>query len=201
MRLIGALLFRILVALFPGVWLRWLLTKLLPFRLITGRSDNDPYLYRWTLRKRSDGGRVYLHYFARSDDDAALHSHPWTGHSTILAWGYREERRMPMVRHGDGARAYSATGRVGWVWLDSVKPGTFERGKRLGHIVLARSFRFLDENSLEADTFHRVDLLRPDKGCWTLFEVGPYEKSWGFWDRNTGEVLPHKEFIAKRKSL
>jgi len=183
MRLIGALLFRILVALFPGVWLRWLLTKLLPFRLITGRSDNDPYLYRWTLRKRSDGGRVYLHYFARSDDDAALHSHPWTGHSTILAWGYREERRFK-------------TPVPGW-WFSKAERWIAKDG----YMVLSRPFVFLDENSLEAATFHRIDLLRPDKGCWTLFEVGPYEKSWGFWDRNTGEVLPHKEFIAKRKSL
>lgn len=197
MRLIGALLFRILVALFPGVWLRWLLTKLLPFRLITGRSDNDPYLYRWTLRKRSDGGHLYIHYFARGDDDEALHSHPASGHSTIVAWGYREERRVPMQTPGD---LIPMEYWWGWTWSDRWRKGAIEAGRRTGYVVLARTFRFLDENRLEADTFHRVDLLHPKKGCWTLFEMGPREQPWSFWDRNTGETLPHREFIARRKS-
>ena len=199
MRLIGALLFRILIALLPGSWLRWLLTQLFPLKLITGRSDNDPYLYRWTFHKRPDGGHLYIHYFARGDDDEALHSHPASGHSTIVAWGYQEERRVPMRKTGDPVPM-----EYWWdcTWRDALlkRNRAVEAGKRTGYIVLSRKFRFLDENRLEADTFHRVDLLYPKKGCWTLFELEPREQPWSFWDRNTGETLPHREFIAQRKS-
>ena len=87
-------------------------------------------------------------------------------------------------------------------WRDALlkRNRAVEAGKRTGYIVLSRKFRFLDENTLEGDTFHRVDLLYPKKGCWTLFELEPREQPWSFWDRNTGETLPHREFIAQRRS-
>ena len=203
MRVIGtlaAVLFRLLVALLPGAWLRWLITQWYPLKIITGRSNYEPYLYRWALRKRPDGGHDYLHFFVRGDDDEALHSHPWTGHSTILAWGYREERRVPMKMTGD---AVPMEYWWDWNWLDVMlkRNKAVEAGKRTGHIVLSRSFRFLDDNTLEAETFHRVDLLHPKKGCWTLFRTGPFEKPWAFWVRDTGETVPHRAYITRKKSL
>lgn len=56
-----------------------------------------------------------------------------------------------------------------------------------------------DENVLDPDTFHRVDLLDPKRGCWTLFTTGPKVDSWGFWDRATGAFTPWREAITRRR--
>lgn len=51
------------------------------------------------------------------------------------------------------------------------------------------------------DTFHRVDLLDPTYGCWTLFTTGPRVESWGFWDRDTDVFTPWREQLARRGLL
>jgi hypothetical protein len=51
----------------------------------------DPYLLRWWLLPRNTVFNVYLHCFLRSDDDRALHDHPWLFNaSVLLRGGYRE---------------------------------------------------------------------------------------------------------------
>jgi hypothetical protein len=39
---------------------------------------------------RSPFGNVYLHKILRSDDDRALHDHPWENRSLVIAGGYWE---------------------------------------------------------------------------------------------------------------
>ncbi len=56
---------------------------------IVGGADN-PYLLRWYLTPRDDGAGIYLHRFLRSDDDRALHDHPWDSTTWILQGGYVE---------------------------------------------------------------------------------------------------------------
>lgn len=46
----------------------------------------DAYLRRWHLRRRQGGHNLYLHRYDGSDDDRALHDHPWKSIS-ILLWG------------------------------------------------------------------------------------------------------------------
>lgn len=48
------------------------------------------YIDRWFLVPRSEGGNSYLHRMMRSDDDRALHDHPWDNTSIIIAGGFRE---------------------------------------------------------------------------------------------------------------
>lgn len=90
-------------------------------RVIYDRDGVSPYLSRWYLirEKPSDDEALkgqsssdynadgtpnaavkarpfdlYLHRFHRSDDDAALHNHPWEwAVSFVLSGGYTEERR------------------------------------------------------------------------------------------------------------
>lgn len=50
----------------------------------------DPYLYRWHLSPRGDQPAAYLHHFMRSDDDRALHDHPYESTSVILSGQYIE---------------------------------------------------------------------------------------------------------------
>lgn len=49
-----------------------------------------PYLRRWCLIPRNESCNVYLHEILRSDDDRALHDHPWPNTSMLLAGRYVE---------------------------------------------------------------------------------------------------------------
>lgn len=50
----------------------------------------DNYLRRWFVIPRNRWFNIYLHMIRRSDDDRALHDHPWWNCSIILAGGYFE---------------------------------------------------------------------------------------------------------------
>lgn len=51
---------------------------------------DDHQLQRWFVVPRNPFNNVYLHRFLRSDDDRALHDHPWDNRSWVLSGGYRE---------------------------------------------------------------------------------------------------------------
>lgn len=87
-------------------------TRLPEPRVIYDRAGISPYLSRWYLigRRRHEDElgavdefswvdklplNVFLHKFHRSDDDGALHSHPWSwAVAIVLVGGYDEERRV-----------------------------------------------------------------------------------------------------------
>lgn len=48
------------------------------------------YLRRWWVVPRNAWCNVYLHDFGRSDDDRALHDHPWANTSFLIAGRYIE---------------------------------------------------------------------------------------------------------------
>lgn len=56
---------------------------------VIGGADR-PYLLRWWLIPRNPILNVYLHCFKRSDDDRALHDHPWASCSVLLRGQYVE---------------------------------------------------------------------------------------------------------------
>lgn len=53
-------------------------------------DGEDIYLNRWYLLPRNPVFNVYLHQFLRSDDDRALHDHPWSNLSILLDGVYIE---------------------------------------------------------------------------------------------------------------
>lgn len=66
-------------------------------RLVAARApdfliggDVNPYMRRWWVIPRNRIFNIYLHHFLRSDDDRALHDHPWWNVSLILTGGYSE---------------------------------------------------------------------------------------------------------------
>jgi hypothetical protein len=148
-------------------------SKITP-RVIMNRSGDSPYLERYyLLGGPSEEGEfadapltVMLHRFVRSDEDSALHSHPWEQSvSFVLAGGYSEERRVA-TRLAQAIR-YDVERR-------DVPPFSF--------------------NFIAADDFHRVDLF--EKDAWTLFVTARKIGSWSFWDRDSGKTTPWREFIA-----
>lgn len=50
----------------------------------------DNYLRRWWVIPRNHGCNVYLHEILHSDDDRALHDHPWDNTSYVLEGEYEE---------------------------------------------------------------------------------------------------------------
>jgi hypothetical protein len=56
---------------------------------LIGGSEN-PYMRRWWIIPRNKKFNIYLHHFLRSDDDRALHDHPWWNVSILLSRGYVE---------------------------------------------------------------------------------------------------------------
>jgi hypothetical protein len=56
---------------------------------VIGGAEN-PYLRRWWLLPRNRFFNVYVHQFLRSDDDRALHDHPWANCSILLEGEYTE---------------------------------------------------------------------------------------------------------------
>lgn len=53
-------------------------------------GDEQPYLRRWHVLPRNRFFNIYLHQFLRSDDDRALHDHPWVNVSILLKGHYVE---------------------------------------------------------------------------------------------------------------
>jgi hypothetical protein len=60
-----------------------------PPDFIIGGAEN-PYIRRWWVIPRNRFFNIYLHHFLRSDDDRALHDHPWASCSILLQGSYVE---------------------------------------------------------------------------------------------------------------
>lgn len=63
----------------------------------------DNYLHRWHLLRNPGVRNLYAHWYLGSDDDRALHDHPWASWS-ILLWGnlfevteQSEKRIWPLI--------------------------------------------------------------------------------------------------------
>jgi hypothetical protein len=112
----------------------------------------DPYLLRWWVIPRNRFFNVYLHLFLRSDDDRALHDHPWLFNCSMLLEGsYIEwvpdgkDAQNPIpVYHSPGTRR-------------------FRWGRATHRIEL------------------HTTLSGIPKPCTTLFITGPVVREWGFW--------------------
>lgn len=50
---------------------------------VIGEPD-APYMHRWYVIPRNKFFNVYLHHVLRSDDDRALHSHPWLANLSLI---------------------------------------------------------------------------------------------------------------------
>lgn len=66
-------------------------SRLHPDKVI-GPMEN-PYMLRYWLVPRNPLFNVYAHLILRSDDDRALHDHPWMNLSIVLDGGYIEVTR------------------------------------------------------------------------------------------------------------
>lgn len=119
--------------------------------VIIGGEEN-PYLCRWHVIPRNKHFNIYLHQFIRSDDDRAMHDHPWVNMSILLSGSY-----------------------------DEVTPkGTFRR--KAGHIYLRKptALHRVALLPFRGDGIKRPDGTIFEAQVWTLFITGPNVRNWGF---------------------
>lgn len=163
-------------------------------RVIRDREGLTEYLSRWYVLGKPIGGLgdldehgnpkrgtrwapgigIYVHRFHRSDQDLALHNHPWKwALAIVLAGGYSEERRETVALRG-------------------------AMGELRRHLVRRRKVLPLSLNWITHETFHRVDLFEQD--AWSVFIAGPRVSSWSFWDRDTGVTTPWREYLERERT-
>lgn len=141
------------------------------------------YLRRWFLtpwsaddhpRKAWRLPNIYLHNMQQSDDDRALHCHPWDNCSIVIWGGYIEHvfERPPI----EGVEL----------------PRIVQKRRRAGAIVFRK-----------AELAHRLELYRKTGGepgsatdlfygenrhCWTIFITWRKRREWGFWCERNGVI-------------
>lgn len=123
-----------------------------PDFVVKPREDESPYLNRWYVIPRNRFFNIYLHEFLRSDEDRALHDHPWFNLSVVLSGAYFEET----IRKGGVHR---------WVLR---RPGLFRRGIKFRSPWSAHRVELIAyTKAIEAPAY-------------TLFITGPRLRRWGF---------------------
>lgn len=116
-------------------------------------DPSAPYLKRWWVIPRNRWLNIYLHRILRSDDDRALHDHPWWSISIILRGQYVEVMPADVPYVDD-----PFTGEREFLHRRAVR--------RSGAVVFRR-----------AEQAHRLEVMQP---VWTLFITGPRVRDWGF---------------------
>lgn len=123
-------------------------------KYIGGRSDislaGSLYMRRWRLGPDWLPG-LRVHQIVRSDDDRALHDHPFDFITFILKGGYWEHL-------ADGSRTFHGPGTV-----------LFRRAEMLHRLELNRTWRVI--GLCESDD---------EVPAWTFVIRGPHRREWGF---------------------
>lgn len=114
-------------------------------------GEEDPYLRRWWVIPRNCFFNIYLHHFMRSDDDRALHDHPWVNLSILLDGEY--------IEHVPGGWALRSEGQM--------------------VLRLPSSAHRVELFRKRAPWSGGAAGWEPDT-VWTLFITGPRVREWGF---------------------
>jgi hypothetical protein len=149
-------MYPIVLGLIACILLSYKFKNKVPDVILINKPTGKIYLRRWWLIPRNKFGfNIYLHHFLSSDEDRALHDHPWWNIS-ILLWGSYLEH-MP--------KDYNK-------WIND-NDRTEIIVKRYPLVPVYRG----------ANAIHRIELIN-EKPVWTLFITGPVVQQWGFWCTN-----------------
>jgi hypothetical protein len=140
--------------------LRWARNRRPDF--IIGGADR-PYLIRHWLLPRNRFFNVYVHQFLRSDDDRALHDHPWLFNASWLIEGEYVEQTI--AAGGITLRTPRKAG--DWKFRWGPAPHRVE---------------LLPQPEWDGTCRPRQICFAPGGvwPCWTVFITGPVVRQWGF---------------------
>jgi hypothetical protein len=117
--------------------------------------DADKTWWQWLISKMPG---IYLHYIVRSDDDRALHDHPWCNLSVLLRGRYIEHT---IAAGGIHIRTVREAGEI-----------VFRRARCAHRLEITR-------HTVGSPTDPKVYTRVPEP-CWSLFMHGFRFRHWGF---------------------
>lgn len=149
-------------------------------------TEGDPYLKRCYLLRRS--------WFLPVDDDKDTEEGldlKWWQHfipGIYLHYFYRGDMDEALHNHPweTSASLILTNGYVEERW-DGVSETVSRRMVKPGDI-----------NIIRANDYHRVTLIDPRKGAWTLFFAGSRVQDWSFGGPDYETPIPWREFVDKR---
>ena len=146
-------------------WIGYTTTEPMDFR-IPPNTDTPAYMHRWWRIARNAYFNIYYHLVLRSDDDRALHDHPWWNFSIVLEGGYFEHTIDAGGVH-----------RKVWYGPGSVK---FRRAGTYAHrLELAKGHTGVWDARLNRHVMSELPVK-------TIFITGPVLRRWGFHDARPG---------------
>lgn len=171
----------------PGPARNWLAQLLSgqPHQIIGANVDGSgqPYLRRWYLIPRNRFGNVYLHQFLRSDEDRALHNHPWWFVSMILRGAYDEITDSSTRRRSAGSIAFRP---AKWSHRVQLLPRECSPCKGTGIGYGKVTGGWLETDCSACDGSGETGAEAP---TWTLIVTGPRRHVWGFWCKAPNDVI------------
>lgn len=156
-----------------------ILDRLFECRVIVN-CEREPYLLRWYVLRTERLG-IFIHKFVRSDEDRALHDHPWPFLVVPLWGGYIEHSDRLMLRGRNVVRACNDFANHP-DFLDMMLSQREPVVRRIWPII---STRYRDTNYR-----HRVELIN-GRSSWSLFFRFKKIREWGFWPKE-GFILWNK---------
>lgn len=131
------------------------------------------YMQRWWRIPRNWATNVYFHIVRRSDDDRALHDHPWLSLSLVLDGGYHEHE---IKEGGIHTRTWYGPGAMRFRWhgrkahrLELKRVGMSDLVREIGHWPIGKT----EELTLGPDGLVELPAT-------TIFITGPVLRRWGF---------------------
>lgn len=158
-----------------------------PDRYLGGRVD--PYMLRWWVIPRNPFFNIYLHKFIRSDDDRALHSHPWISLGMIVRGEYIEH--VPLDHEKWINKGDRETRKI----LRRPFQVVFRNKDSIHRIELIKAVNFREFKDYETGSIFRYQSGEYLKPVWTIFITGPLVQDWGFWC--PFGYRSHKEFLSE----
>ncbi len=139
------------------------------------RSDTKKYLTRWYFFGkwfRKLTDHNLFLHHFHASDDEEFHNHRWSYGYSLILWGGYLEMRRMPI----GTTGFWRT-----------------------HVKIYRPFSIV---RLDADWFHRVELLNEKRGCWSLFLAGPFANSdWGFLRDDGTTEYAQDRFRGRKDAL
>lgn len=152
-------------------YLAALLDRLFDGKIILN-CDHDPYLLRWYVVRTKRVG-IFIHKFVRSDEDRALHDHPWSFLVIPLWGGYIEHSDRPLTQDevlfvAERAKEHKLSNeRI--AELLAFRPA-----------VVRRIWPIISTRYRDTTYRHRVELIN-ERPSWSLFIRFTKLREWGFW--------------------
>lgn len=83
--------------------------------------------------------------------------------------------------------------------LSVILTNGYTEERRTARGILRRVFRPGSINIIRSSDYHRVELINPSRGAWTLFFTWDrVQEDWDFWHPQTGNRTPWEQFVDER---